>query len=178
MAHPAPDELRTDRLILRRPMPVDVHAILAIHANPRATAHNPSDALATLPDAEALLMRWRDHWERHGFGYWVIERASAPSAAIGFCGLKWMRLHDRRVLNLFCRLDPSAWGQGVASEAAARVVAWALESHRDVPTIARVRPANTGSHIVAARAGLQRMPELDEPGEDGLDWIYAANWTS
>jgi len=174
----APAILRTERLTLRRPIPTDVHAILAIHADPRAYAHNPSDALATLEEAEGLLARWRDHWERHGFGYWVVVRATDPSTPIGFCGLKSMRLHDRRVLNLFYRLDPSAWGDGAASEAATRVVAWARESHPEVPTVARVRPANAASHRVAVRAGLRRMPELDTTGEDGLDWIYAANWST
>ena len=174
----APAILRTERLILRRPIPTDVHAILAIHADSRAYAHNPSDALATLEEAEGLLERWGDHWERHGFGYWVVVRTTDPSTPIGFCGLKSMRLHERRVLNLFYRLDPSAWGHGVASEAATRVVAWARESHPDVPTVARVRPANAASHRVAARAGLRRMPELDAPGEDGLDLVYAVNWST
>lgn len=174
----APAILRTERLIRRRPIPTDLHAILAIHADPRAYAHNPSDALATLEEADALLARWRDHWERHGFGYWVVVRATDPSTPIGFCGLKSMRLHDRRVLNLFYRLDPSAWGDGVASEAATRVVAWARESHPEVPTVARVRPANAASHRVAVQAGLRRMPELDTTGADGHDWIYAANWSN
>ena len=31
-------------------------------------AHNPSDAFATLEEAEGLFARWDDHWERHGFG--------------------------------------------------------------------------------------------------------------
>jgi len=44
------------------------------------------------------------------------------------------------------------------------------------PIVARLRPANGASHGVAARAGLHRMPELDTPGEDGPDWIYAATW--
>lgn len=173
-----PAVLRTGRFILRRPASRDVAAILAIHADPRACAHNPSDALDTLAEAEALLARWRDHWKHHGFGYWVVEPATGPSEAIGFCGLKRMRLHERRVLNLFYRLDPSSWGQGVASEAATRVVVWARESHPGAPIVARVRPANAASHRVAAKAGLQRMPELDTSGEDGPDWIYATNWPS
>ena len=66
----------------------------------------------------------------------------------------------------------------MASEAATGVVAWARESHPDVPTVARVRPANAVSHRVAARAGLRRMPGLDTTGEDGLDWLYVANWST
>lgn len=176
LSRAAPAILRTERLILRRPIATDVQAILAIHADPRACEHNPADALATLEEAEGLLARWGEHWDRHAFGYWVVVWTTDPSTPIGFCGLKSMRLHERRVLNLFCRLDPSVWGHGVASEAATRVVAWARESHPDVPTVARVRPANAASHRVAVRAGLRRMPRLDTSGEDGLDWVYAVNW--
>lgn len=87
-----------------------------------------------------------------------------------------MTLNDRRVLNLFYRLDPSAWGRGVATEAATAVVEW-TDTHRpDEPVIARVRPANTASQRVAVQAGLRRAEHLDTQGEDGLDWIYARRW--
>lgn len=79
------------------------------------------------------------------------------------------------VLNLFYRFDVSAWGQGVASEAATAVATWAARRRPDVPLIARVRPANAASQTVALRAGLTRAEHLDTPGHDGLDWIYTTN---
>jgi [ribosomal protein S5]-alanine N-acetyltransferase len=90
-------ELHTERLLMRRRIPRDVMAILAIHRNPAAVAHNPSDALADMAQAEALLTRWLDHWQRFG---------------------------DQPVLNLLYRLDPSAWGDGIATEASSAVVTW------------------------------------------------------
>ncbi|CAN5850823.1 hypothetical protein BH24CHL6_BH24CHL6_12240 [soil metagenome] len=87
-----------------------------------------------------------------------------------------MQFKGRRVLNLFFRLDPSAWGQGLASEAATAVVEWARMHLPDEPLIARVRPANIASQRVALRAGLDRAEPLDGPGEDGFDWIFASNW--
>jgi RimJ/RimL family protein N-acetyltransferase len=87
-----------------------------------------------------------------------------------------MRLHHRDVLNLFYRLDPLAWGDGLATEAATAVVTWATEHVPEHPVIARVRPDNVASATVAARSGLRRAELLDAPGEDGLDWIYETNW--
>lgn len=87
-----------------------------------------------------------------------------------------MRLNDRDVLNLFYRLDPPAWGDGVASEAATAVVGWAIAHIVGHPVIARVRPDNIASRTVAVRAGLCRAEQLDTYGEDGLDWIYIKNW--
>jgi RimJ/RimL family protein N-acetyltransferase len=83
-----------------------------------------------------------------------------------------MRLQERPVLNLFYRLDPAAWGNGIATEAATAVVSWACDQGIGLPVAARVRPANVASARVAERAGLHRTPDLDVDGEDGLDWIY------
>jgi RimJ/RimL family protein N-acetyltransferase len=168
-------ELLTERLALRRPVPSDVDAIFAIHHDPRASAHNPSDALATRGEAEALFSRWDEHWRVHGYGYWVVRDRESPDV-LGFCGLKNMRLHDRRVLNLFYRLAPSAWGQGIASEAATAAVDWARTHLPDEPIIARVRPDNVASARVALRAGLVRAEHLDGPGYDGFDLIYVSTW--
>jgi RimJ/RimL family protein N-acetyltransferase len=164
--------LRTSRLVLRPPEPADIDAILAIHQDPRACAHNPSDKLATHTEAVELCGRWLDHWQRHGFGYWVVRGHDEPRV-LGFCGLKVMTLQERPVLNLFYRFDADCWGAGFATEAASEVVRWASAHHSDTLLIARVRPANAASHRVAIRAGLVRTPQLDEPGYDGMDEIYA-----
>lgn len=171
-------ELVTARLCLRRPSPADIDAIYRIHHDPRACEHNPADLLDTRADAEDLYHRWDLHWQRHGFGYWVVypRDASDPRNSLGFCGVKLMRLADLEVLNLLYRLDPDAWGNGVATEAATAVIGWAAAHQPDHPHIARVRPANIGSARVAARAGLHRAEHLDTDGEDGLDLIYANNW--
>jgi [ribosomal protein S5]-alanine N-acetyltransferase len=171
----ATEEILTARLSLRRPAAADIDAIHAIHRDERACLHNPSDMLATRAEAEDLYRRWDEHWQRHGFGYWVVRRHHSREP-VGFCGIKLMRLHGREVLNLFYRLDPSAWGNGLATEAAAAVVGWAAAHVPDRPLVARVRPDNAASVRVAARVGLHRAEHLDSPGEDGLDWIFTASW--
>jgi RimJ/RimL family protein N-acetyltransferase len=80
------------------------------------------------------------------------------------------------VSNLFYRLDPCAWGQGVGSEAAMAVVEWSPRLHPGCPVIARVRPANHASARVALKAGLARAAELDSLGDDGPDESVAGLW--
>jgi RimJ/RimL family protein N-acetyltransferase len=145
----------------------DVDAVWRIHRDPRACAHNPEDAIETLAEAEERFRSWDTHWERHGFGYWTVR---CGDQLAGFCGIKRMELHGRPVLNLFYRLDPAAWGGGIATEAATAVVGWAGENRPGETLIARVRPGNGASLKVAARAGLRRVPEWDT----GLDWIFTA----
>jgi ribosomal-protein-alanine N-acetyltransferase len=164
-------EIVTARLALCRPGPADLDTIFAIHRDPQACLHNPSDLLATRADAEHLYDRWDAHWRRHGFGYWVV-RARDSGKTLGFAGLKVVSFREAEALNLFYRIDPSAWGAGVATEAAVAVVAWAREQLPEWPIIARVRPANIASQRVAQRAGLSRAEHLDDEGEDGLDWLF------
>ena len=172
------EHLQTPRLSLRRPTVADVDAIFRIHADPQACAHNPGDAITTRAGADERYRSWDEHWNRHGFGYWTIHSRTARDAPrpLGFCGIKLMRLHDHTVLNLFYRLDPGAWGSGIATEAATAVVNWATANASGYPLIARVRPGNAASLSVAARAGLHRAQHLDTAGEDGLDWIFAIGW--
>jgi len=170
----AGEELETARLSLRRPTAADIDAIFAIQGDLRACYHNPSDRLAQREEAEELYRRWNDQWERCGYGYWIVE-CLGHDVQLGFCGIKPMELNGMKTLNLFYRFAPSAWGQGLASEAATAVAAWASRHVPDLPLIARVRPANVASQRVAIRVGLIRAEHLDTAGDDGLDWIFAAN---
>jgi [ribosomal protein S5]-alanine N-acetyltransferase len=170
----ASEELQTARLSLERPTAADINAILVIHSDPRASLHNPSDRLTQREGAAELYQRWNEQWQRYGYGYWVV-RCRGSAVQLGFCGIKPMELRGMKILNLFYRFTPSAWGQGLAGEAATAVVAWASLQVPDLPLIARVRPANVASQRVAIRAGLTRAEHLDTAGYDGVDWIFAAN---
>jgi ribosomal-protein-alanine N-acetyltransferase len=169
---PEPErELLTVRLRLRLPAAGDAPAIQRIHEDPAAVAHNPSDALVGRDAAEDLLRRWQDRWRTDGVGYWSVTGRTDPTV-LGFCGVKPMRLSDAPVLNLFYRFDPAAWGRGIATEAALAVVDWVTRVRPQQKLIARIRPENTASARVAAKAGLVRAPELDTHGEDGPDHIW------
>lgn len=168
------EDLVTARLRLRRPAPADVDLIHTVHSDARCCVHNPADMLTSHTEAADLYHRWDEHWQHHGLGYWIVH---GDGHDLGFCGLKVMTLQNHGVLNLCYRFKPSAWGQGVATEATAVVVDWADARRPDVPVVARVRPANVASQRVAVKVGLQRAEHLDAQGEDGLDWVYARRWS-
>lgn len=164
-------ELLTARLRLRQPTSDDLATVQRIHQDPAAVAHNPSDALAGREAATELLERWRARWKRDGVGYWVVTGRTDP-AVLGFCGVRPMRLADAAVLNLFYRLDPAAWGRGVATETVTAVVGWTRRARPGQRIVARIRPGNTASARVAAKAGLIRATDLDTDGEDGPDHTW------
>lgn len=101
--------------------------------------HNPSDRATDLDDVEALVTRWRGHWERFGFGNCSVFEEKT-GRLVGNCGLRWMTIRGDRVLNLMYRFHPSTWGQGYATEAAAAQLQWALEQLPSELVVARVGP--------------------------------------
>ena len=167
------ERMATARLSLRRPSIRDLDAIFAITSDARTTPYNPSDAITTTAEAVDLFGRWDEQWDRYGFGYWTLRLLETPDI-VGFCGLKVMQFQGATVLNLFYRLAPAVWGNGIAAEAAAAAVAWGKVHVPGCAIIARVRPDNTRSQRVALRAGLKRAEHLDAPGFDGIDWIYTS----
>jgi ribosomal-protein-alanine N-acetyltransferase len=161
--------VRTERLLLRRPVEDDAAFAFALLTDPWTTAHNPSDAIARPDDARELVARWLRQWEA-GLGYWIVEHDGRP---IGVCGVKAVELAGLPVWNLLYRFAPEAWGHGYAREAAAEAIRAATEQDATRPVIARVRPANRASARVAAAVGLERRPDLDLDGDDGPDEIWA-----
>ncbi|MEP9364120.1 GNAT family N-acetyltransferase [Nocardioides sp. CN2-186] len=166
-------EIRTERLRLTRPVATDAAGVLAILGDPRTVEHNPSDRLEDLAAATALVARWVDHWDEHGFGYWCV-RASGADHVIGYSGVKRMTIHGRPVLNLVYRFVPEVWGQGLATEAASAVVSATVDELPAETIVARVRPDNHASRTVALKAGLHRDATMDCQGDDGIDWVFTS----
>jgi ribosomal-protein-alanine N-acetyltransferase len=164
-------EVKTHRLVLRRPVDADAEFVLALHSDPQAIAHNPADGLADLADARTRLAMWSEQW-RQGLGYWIVEE-TVPGRPIGVCGVKAVDLHGRPSWNLLYRFLPEAWGSGYASEAARASIGAAAQVDASRPVIARIRPANSGSARVAEAIGLVRRPDLDLDGEDGRDELWS-----
>lgn len=166
------EKLFTERLILSPPQASDATEVLALAGDREAVQHNPSDLLIDEHEANELLARWIQHWNKHGFGYWCV-RLDSRDRLIGYCGIKKMTSQGQPVLNLMYRFLPEAWGNGYATEAGAAVVAWASQQLPGQTVLARVRPDNHSSQNVARKLGLHRDPELDEPGHDGTDLAFS-----
>ncbi|MFZ2501655.1 MAG: GNAT family N-acetyltransferase [Nocardioides sp.] len=167
MAH----EIRTERLLLRRPRPADAVEIFAILGDPRTVEHNPSDRVGDLQEAGELVSRWIAHWKEHGFGYWCVL-APGSDRILGYAGLKRATIASRPALNLVYRFAPKTWGCGYATEAAGAAVSQITAQMPAATIVARVRPDNRASQSVALKLGLHRDPTMDCLGEDGLDWAF------
>lgn len=165
------NEVRTERLVLRRLRTEDGPAMFAVHGDPATNQYNPTGPDPDLATSEETLRLWRQHWEEYGFGYWAVTLPQTEHI-IGFGGVRHLIWRDRDVLNLYYRFIPSAWGHGYATELAQRTVTLARKHLPQWPLIARTRSENTASIRIAEKAGLLRRSDLDTE-----HIVFALGWT-
>jgi ribosomal-protein-alanine N-acetyltransferase len=151
--------LETPRLILR-PWERRDHAPFArLNADPEVMAHFPG--CLTRAESDAMVARIAGRWETDGIGFGVAER-KADGAFVGMVGLARAHFGPDFPLDgaveVGWRLAREHWGQGYATEAASRWLAYGFDS-LDLPEIvAFVVPANLRSQAVARRLGMREDP--------------------
>ncbi|WP_165845598.1 GNAT family N-acetyltransferase [Streptacidiphilus pinicola] len=163
-----PPVLRTARLQLLRLVPEDLEAVHAIHGDPRTNRYNP-DGAASFESCRRWLGTWIADWEREGFGYFGVVEHGAPDEVIAIAGLKAAELRlaeDRsvRVLNLYYRFRPTAWGRGLAHEAVGAALDHVRPLRPELPVCAVIRDNNLPSRRLAGRLGLRETAEVDAAG--------------
>jgi len=156
----------TKRLLYRRPQQADLHTVFAIFGDPQTNLFNPAGPMTDITQAEALLDRWLQHWETHGYGWWAISSAQAPEHILGFAGIAAHDYLGKKVINLGYRFAVEAWGHGYATEAAQNSLNHAFD-HLGLPEVfGLVRPDHTASIRVLEKIGMCRFGELDDvPGK-------------
>ena len=104
---------------------------------------------------EALQQRLAGGWPEAG-GVWVVEEKAAPGF-LGWCGL--FPLERTGLIEIGYRYRPQAWGRGLASEAAARVLDHGFRGFAFDPIVAVSHPDNRASHRVLEKIGLVRQAD-------------------
>jgi RimJ/RimL family protein N-acetyltransferase len=127
---------------------------------------------------------WTEHWERHGFGLWVL-RDAATGAFVGRGGLEYNDIDGANAVEVAWAVTPSRWGEGLATELAHVSVRLAFEHLQLIELVAITMTTNIASRRVMEKSGftydrdithvglehalyLQRAPEAGEtPADSG-----------
>lgn len=150
-----PALLCTERLGLRPRTLADLDANLAMDLDPRVHRYISAKA----PDPEAWRARLAAQvvagWPPTG-GIWVVERRDEPGF-LGWCGL--FPLGHCGLIEIGYRYVAAAWGQGIASEAAAAVLDHGFRQPGLDPIVAVTHPDNRASQRVLQKIGLRPAGE-------------------
>src|SRR5262245_31172222 len=142
-----PDELRTERLLLRRWHSEDRAPFAAMNADPRVREHFPS--LQTREESDATVDRIEEHFAEHGFGWWAVE-IPGVTPFVGFIGLSHPRFeaHFTPCVEIGWRLAAECWGQGYATEGARAALDFGFDVLGLDEIVSMTVPANVRSRRV------------------------------
>jgi RimJ/RimL family protein N-acetyltransferase len=159
-----PQELRTDRLLLRRWLPSDRTPFAVLNADPRVMEHFPS--VLSREESDAGAARIEAHFEQHGFGSWAVEIANVVPFA-GFIGLTIPRFtaHFTPCVEIGWRLAAACWGHGYATEGARAALAFGFEALGLGEIVSFTVPANIRSRRVMEKIGMShdRAGDFEHP---------------
>jgi RimJ/RimL family protein N-acetyltransferase len=106
-----------------------------------------------------------DGYQRdHGHTFWIVERI-ADGEILGFCGLKRVNAEGAGPITgdfeVGWRLRETAWGQGIAKEAAIASLDLAFGRFAAPHVVALTVAGNEGSWGLMQRLGMVRREDLD-----------------
>jgi ribosomal-protein-alanine N-acetyltransferase len=155
--------LETQRLVVRHWQSADLPAFAVMNADPRVMEWFP--ALLSPAESDALAQRILAHFQTHGFGLYAVEpksRAIAQSTSptfIGFIGLLQVQFtaNFTPAVEIGWRLAASHWGQGLATEGAQAILAYAFETYPFPEIVSFTVPMNGRSQRVMEKIGLRQV---------------------
>jgi [ribosomal protein S5]-alanine N-acetyltransferase len=113
----------------------------------------------TTADVRASLVDKREHWERHGFGLYLLRDRDTGELA-GRGGLQYTDAAGGYAVEAAWAIVPERWGQGLATELARASVTVAFESLGLRDLIAITLPDNVGSRRVMEKSGFVYAQEI------------------
>jgi ribosomal-protein-alanine N-acetyltransferase len=148
-----PPCISTPRLKLREWRDDDLAEFAAMNADTEVMAFFPRTY--SRAESDALVVRIREHFGRHGFGFWAVE---APEAApfVGFTGL-WTTEFEAPFtpcIEIGWRLARRYWGRGYATEAALASLRYGFETLRLDEIVSFAAAGNLRSRRVMERIGM------------------------
>jgi ribosomal-protein-alanine N-acetyltransferase len=144
-------EIETARLVLRPFTRADEPALAGLYADPAVTRFLPASTRPPAERAARVVHFFTEHWERYGYGVWaVVEKETGD--VLGQCGLNFVP--DVESVEVLYTLAQSAWGKGIATEAAAASIRYGFATVGLEQIVAFAVPENTASRRVMEKIGL------------------------
>lgn len=134
--------------------------------------------LQTRVEWQAVVERIVGYQHELGYTFWIVE-ALGTSELLGWCGLKHINYPgapNAGDMEIGWRFRESAWGQGIAREAAAASLDLAFERFEAPFVTALTFEVNRPSWRLMERLGMHYAPELDFIDPRYADLGVAKQW--
>ena len=154
------DELRSERLLLRRWRASDLDPFAAMNADARVMEYFPR--MLTRDETAAAIAKVEEGFERRGFGFWAVE-AVGQASFIGFVGISVpsFETHFTPCVEIGWRLGFEYWNYGYATEAARVALAAGFDQFGLSEIVAFTSTENRRSRRVMEKIGMTYDPADD-----------------
>lgn len=153
-------ELETPRLRLQPCRLEDLERAHALWTNERVRRFLFDERVISQTEARSFVEDSLANFERRGYGIWLVF-ARDTNQFVGFAGL--LRTEEE-VPNLIYGIHPDFWGAGYATEAAGRVLRYALETLTLSRVKADVDEPNVESVRVLEKLHMKRVNRATAEG--------------
>ena len=147
---PAPTAFALGRLHAERLIDAHFPVLRRMHSNAQMAA---SLGARTTAESMASLQRNLAHWDRFGFGLWVL-RDIATGRVAGTAGLRCRDIESVGEVELRCALFPECWGRGLGTDAARACVTIGRDWLGLPSVVGLAARASAVSQRVLVKAGL------------------------
>lgn len=156
-----PERQETTRLICERLHPDHAAEMSQLLLDPRvARTLWPWPVPQTEADVRSGLASKIDHWERHGFGLWLL-RDRSTGTIVGRGGLQHTYAAGLDRVEVAWAIMPARWGQGLATELALTAVEVGFRDLELNEVVALTLPDNIASRRVMEKAGFSYERDIE-----------------
>jgi len=156
----------TERLIVRRLAEEDLDALFAVYGDADTMRWVDDGVPLTLEQCEEWVAVTYGNYAARGYGMSALVLRKT-GAVVGFCGL--VHPGGQELPELKYALVRLHWGRGLASEAAAAMVAYGAMAFSMQRILSTVAPANAASIRVLEKSGFKRTePRRNDDGSETL----------
>jgi RimJ/RimL family protein N-acetyltransferase len=156
------DRFDTERLSAERLHEGHLQDLVALHLDPDVSRY--LGGVRSAEATETYLKVNIAHWDRHGFGLWVLRTRSGEFA--GRAGIRHVIVEDTSEIEIAYTLKRTFWGQGLASEIATALTTIARSQLRLPPLVGLVFVANGASRRVLEKTGFSLERHATYHGEE------------
>ncbi len=147
------ERVETPRLVCERLRMDHLPEVSRLLRDPRvARTLWPGVASPTEQDVIASTREKERHWERYGFGLWLLRDASTGEA-VGRGGLQWTYIAELNQVEVGWAIVPKRWRQGLATELARASIEIAFGPLGLNQIIAFTLPENRASRRIIEKTG-------------------------
>jgi ribosomal-protein-alanine N-acetyltransferase len=151
--------LETERTVLRRLEPSDLHELALLYADAEVRRYFPEGTLTREETREELEWFLDGHPERPELGLWAVIN-KPDRKFIGRCGLLPWTIEGREEVEVAYMIARRHWRRGFAGECARALVRHGFETLGLRRLISLIDPLNEASKRTAQSAGLKFEREI------------------